>query len=146
MPQSGILFGMQTSATFRLLGDAELTAAAVTERLSLQPTRALEVGEPVSRWSVRTRDSSAWLLTSNSGAESGVELSTQLTRLLLVLEPVTSLLCDLVDDGYWANWFCYIASHAAEHAAELDRQLLQRLLQLPGDLWLDVSGEDPDDE
>jgi hypothetical protein len=47
-----------------------------------------------------------------------------------------------IHEGYQANWFCYLASHATEHAAELDRQLLQRLLALPGNLWLDVSGDD----
>jgi hypothetical protein len=47
---------------------------------------------------------------------------------------------------YQANWFCHLASHATEHAADLDRQLLQRLLALPGDLWLDLCGDDIDDE
>jgi hypothetical protein len=31
-----------------------------------------------------------------------------------------------------------------EHAAELDRQTMQRVLALPGDLWLDVCGDDFD--
>ncbi|MET8042466.1 DUF4279 domain-containing protein [Micromonospora sp. NPDC005215] len=137
---------MQTTATFRLWGSAGLTAAAVTQRLGLQPTTALESGTPVSRRSTRTRDSSLWLLNSSPGMESDVELATQLNRLLTALEPVTHLLWDLVQTGYEANWFCYIASHATEHAAELDRPLLQRLLALPGDLWLDVSGDDTDDE
>jgi hypothetical protein len=61
-------------------------------------------------------------------------------------EPHAEQLWNLVHAGYQANWFCYLASHATEHAAELDRQLLQRLLALPGDLWLDVSGEDVDDD
>lgn len=56
----------------------------------------------------------------------------------------TALLWELVRAGYGANWFCYIASHATEHAAELDRQTLQRLLALPGDIWLDVCGDDAD--
>ena len=33
---------MQTTATFRLFGDLRLTAAAVTRRLGIQPTRAME--------------------------------------------------------------------------------------------------------
>ena len=137
---------METSATFRLFGDARLTAAAVTRRLGIQPTRALEAGDRVGRRPGATRDSSAWLLTASPGIEAGTELSGQLHRLLAALEPVTAPLWDLVRDGYEANWFCYVASHAAEHAAELDRQTLQRLLALPGDLWLDVSGDGADDE
>src|SRR5262249_13369562 len=125
---------------------AELTAGAVTQMLGLLPTRALEAGRPVSRLSARKWDSSVWLLSSSSEIESGVELATQLTRLLVILEPVTPLLVDLVEAGYEANWFCYVASHAVEHAVELDRQLLHRLLALPGELWLDVSGDGTDDE
>ncbi len=136
---------METRATFRLFGQAGLTAAAVTRRLSIQPTRALEAGDPISSRSAKVRDSSAWLLTSSSSIEVGTELSEQLHRLLAILEPVTTPIWDLVHEGYEANWFCYIASHAAEHAAELDRTTLQRLLALPGDLWLDVCGDGTDD-
>jgi hypothetical protein len=71
-----------------------------------------------------------------------VELAEHLHRLLDVLEPAAAELGRLVDDGYWANWFCHVESHAAEHAVELDRATLTRLLRLPGDLWLDVSAED----
>ena len=136
---------METTATFRLFGDARRTAAAVTRRLGIQPTRALEAGDPVGR-SGATRDSSAWLLTSSPGIEAGIELAEQLHRLLAVLEPVTAPLWEMVRAGYEADWFCYIASHATEHAAELDRQTVQRLLALPGDLWLDVCGDGFDDE
>jgi hypothetical protein len=137
---------VETSATFRLFGDARLTAGAVTRRLGIQPTRALEAGDRVGRRPGATRDSSAWLLTSSPGIEAGTGLAGQLHRLLAVLEPVAVPLWDLVRDGYEANWFCYIASHATEHAVELDRQTLQRLLALPGDLWLDVTGDGVDDE
>jgi len=132
---------VQTTATFRLFGDATLTADAVTRRLGILPSRAFEVGDRISRRSQATGDSSAWLLTSSPGVEEGTELAEHLHRLLDDLEPVTAQLRDLVHAGYKANWFCYIASHAAEHAAELDRQTLQRLLALPGDLWLDVCGQ-----
>jgi hypothetical protein len=132
---------VQTTATFRLFGDATLTADAVTRRLGILPSRAFEVGDRISRRSQATSDSSAWLLTSSPGVEDGAELAGHLHRLLDDLEPVTAQLWDLVHAGYKANWFCYIASHAAEHAAELDRQTLQRLLALPGDLWLDVCGQ-----
>lgn len=86
-----------------------------------------------------------WLLSSSAGIESGTELTEHLHRLLAILEPVTALLWELVQDGYEANWLCYIASHATEHAAELDRRTLQRVLSLPGDLWLDVCGDGTDD-
>jgi Domain of unknown function (DUF4279) len=135
---------VETRATFRLSGDARLTAAAVTRRLAIQPTRAFEAGDPVSSHSARTRDTSIWLLSSSPGIEAGTELTEHLHRLLAVLEPVTVALWELVHAGYEANWFCYIASHATEHAAELDRPTLQRLLALPGDLWLDVCGDGTD--
>jgi hypothetical protein len=133
--------GMQSTATFRLLGDGALTAAAVTHRLGLQPTRAFEAGTPVGRRSVGTRDSSLWLLASSPHIESDIELAEQLHRLLSILEPVADALWDLARAGYQANWLCRVESHATEHAVELDRHTLQRLLALPGDLWLDVSGD-----
>lgn len=136
---------METRATYRLFGDATLTAAAVTRRLGIQPTRALEAGDRVGRRDT-TRAASAWLLSSGPGAEPGTELADQLRRLLALLEPVTAQLWELARAGYEANWFCYIASHATEHAAELDRPTMQRLLALPGDLWLDVCGDDFDDD
>ena len=133
---------METRATFRQSGDATLTAASVTRRLGIQPTRVFETGDPVSSRSAKTRDSSLWLLTSSPGIETGTELAEHLHRLLAELEPVTAPLWELVRAGYDANWFCYIASHATEHAAVLDRQTMQRVLVLPGDLWLDISGDD----
>jgi hypothetical protein len=137
---------VETTATFRLFGDATLTAAAVSRQLGIQPTRWHEAGDRVSPRSHATSDYSAWLLCSSSDIEAGTELTEQLHRLLGVLEPVTGQLWDLVHAGYKASWFCFIASHSTEHAAELDRQTLQRLLALPGDLWLDTCGDDTDRE
>jgi hypothetical protein len=122
---------METMATFRLRGGSGLTADAVTARLGLQPTGSGE---------------SVWQLSSSAKSETGVELATQLRRLLAILEPVTEQLWDLTRQGYEANWFCYLASHATEHAAELDRELLLRLVALPGDLWLDACGDGVDAE
>jgi hypothetical protein len=130
-----------TTATFRLFGSSTLTAATVTRRLGIQPTRAFEPGDPVSSRSAKTRDRSLWLLDSSPGTQADTELTEHLHRLLAILEPVTAPLWELVRGGYDANWFCYIASNAAEHAAELDRQTLHRILALPGDLWLDVCGD-----
>jgi hypothetical protein len=132
---------VETRATFRLFGDATLTAAAVTRRLGIEPTRALEAGVRAGRRPDAIRDSSAWLLSSSPRIEPGTELARQLHRLLAILEPVTASLWDLVRAGYEANWFCYVASHPTEHAAELDRQTMQRLFAFPGDLWLDVCGD-----
>jgi uncharacterized protein DUF4279 len=137
---------METTGAFRLSGDAGLTAAAVTHRLGIRPTRSFEAGAPVSSRSTGTHATSLWLLSSSSGIEDGTELTEQLHRLLAILEPVSAPLWELVHEGYEANWFCYIASHAAEHAAELDRTTLRRLLALPGDLWLDVCGDGTDEE
>jgi hypothetical protein len=101
---------VQTTATFRLIRDATLTAEAVTRRLGILPSRKFEVGERVSRRSQVTRSSSAWLLSSSSGIDDSTELAEHLHRLLDDLEPVTAQLWDLVHAGYEANWFCYIAS------------------------------------
>jgi Domain of unknown function (DUF4279) len=135
---------VQTKATFRLGGrDAALTAAAVTQRLGLQPSQAFEAGTSARR-SPHTRDYSLWLLSSSQQIERDVDLSEQLSRLLAVLEPVATPLWELVGAGYEANWYCWVASRATEHAVKLDRVVLQRLLALPGDLWLDVCGDEPD--
>ena len=133
---------METRATFRLFGTATLTAAAVTARLGIQPTGAFEAGDPVSSRSAATRDGSLWLLSSSLRIETGTELDTQLHRLLAILEPAAQALWELSHAGYDANWYCYVASHATEHAAELDRPTMRRILALPGDLWLDVTGDD----
>jgi hypothetical protein len=132
---------METRAAFRLIGRPGLTAAAVTQQLGLQPSKALEAGVPVSSRSSRTRELSLWLLNSSPQIEAGGDPAEHLRRLLAVLEPVTGPLWDLARAGYEANWYCWVASHATEHAVELDRPTLQRLLVLPGDLWLDVTGD-----
>ena len=143
-PQSPTLTSVETQATFRLRGHAGLTAAAITRRLGIQPTRAHEAGDPVSSRSAQTRDSSLWLLAASPEIQTGTELGEHLRQLLVILEPVTGPLWELANQGYDANWYCQIASHAAEHAAELGRTTLQRLLALPGDLWLDVCGDGTD--
>jgi hypothetical protein len=141
-PACSMLAGMETRAAFRLIGQPGLTAAAVTQQLGMQPSEALEAGAPVSSRSSRTRELSLWLLNSGPEIEADSDPAEHLRRLLTVLEPVTGQLWQLVRAGYEANWYCWVASHATEHAVELDRPTLQRLLVLPGDLWLDVSGDD----
>lgn len=133
---------METSATFRLWGNADLTAEEVTRRLGVPPTRAFEAGTPVIPRSTATTDHSLWSLASAPHVQAGVELDQQLRRLLVVLEPVADRLWERASDGYEADWYCWIASHATEHAAELDRNTLRRILALPGDLWLDVCSDD----
>jgi hypothetical protein len=66
------------------------------------------------------------------------------SRLLAILEPRAAGLWELTASGYDANWYCWVESHATEHAVEINRQLMTRLLALPGDLWLDVCGDDED--
>jgi Domain of unknown function (DUF4279) len=121
--------------------EAGLTAHAVTQKLGLQPTTAGEAGAPVAKRTRAVRETSFWALSSAAEIENDVELGEQLQRLLEALEPATTELWELVNAGYHANWFCYVASHAAEHAVEVDRQLMRRLLELPDDLWLDVCSD-----
>lgn len=101
-----------TTAAFRLSGNATLTAAAVTQRLGIEPTCAFETGAPVSSRSTAIRHGSLWLLASSPAAETGTELAGHLDRLLVILEPAAAALWELVRVGYDANWLCYIASHA----------------------------------
>lgn len=133
---------VRTTASFRLFGDDRLTAEDVTMRLGIEPSRSFEAGTPVSSRSTSLRASSGWLLKSSPEIEEGVELEEQLRRLLTILEPHGAQLWALVQQGYRADWFCYVASNPPEHAAELGRELLFRLLRLPGDLLLDICGED----
>jgi hypothetical protein len=98
----------------------------------------------VSSRSASLRDSSLWLLNSSPEVETGADASEHVRRLLAVLEPVAEHLWELASEGYSANWYCWIASHATEHAAVFDRPTLQRVLALPGDLWLDVCGDGHD--
>ncbi|MCR6489035.1 DUF4279 domain-containing protein [Amycolatopsis sp. OK19-0408] len=113
---------MRTAATFRLHGPP----AEVTRRLGVRPSTATD---------------SLWCLTS---PPSDSELAVHLTRLLDVLEPHRAALWELAEAGHPADWFCLVASHATEHAVELDRRLLGRLLTLPGELLLDVCGDERD--
>ncbi|MGH3397810.1 MAG: DUF4279 domain-containing protein [Streptosporangiaceae bacterium] len=135
---------METRATFRLTGPGSLTAARVTERLGVPPSRMQEAGALVSRRSTARRETSVWLLNSSPDIETDTGLAEQLGRLLDRLEPISAAIWELVHEGYEADWYCWIASHATEHAAILDRALLRRFLALPGDLWLDVCGDDMD--
>jgi hypothetical protein len=72
--------------------------------------------------------------------EADTEITWHLHRLLAALEPATAALWELARSGYDAKWLCRIGSHAAE----LDRDTIHRILALPGDLWLDVHGDDAD--
>jgi len=94
---------VQATATFRLFGDATLTAEAVTRRLGILPRRALEVGDRIGRRSHAARDSAAGLLTSSPGIQDGTELAGHRHRLLDDLEPVAAQLRDLVHAGYKAD-------------------------------------------
>jgi hypothetical protein len=104
-----------------------------------------EAGALVSGRSTVRRKSSLWRLNASDHIESGTELADQLGRLLDRLEPVSGAIWDLVREGYEADWYCWIASHATEHAVILDRVTSQRLLALPGELWLDVCGDGTDE-
>ncbi|MFG1644416.1 DUF4279 domain-containing protein [Amycolatopsis sp. NPDC049252] len=131
---------MWTGATFRLAGDHGGSAAAVTRLLGLKPSHEFEAGDRVGRRSGAVRRGSLWLLSSD--LPPGGELADHLHRLLDRLEPKADALWQLTGQGYVADWFCLAASHATEHAIELDRPLLRRLLAIPGDLLLDVMGDD----
>ena len=94
---------METTAAFRLSGNATLTAAAVTRRLGIQPTSAFEAGDPVNSRSAATRQGSLWVLASSPGIETGTEIAGHLHRPLAVLELATAALWELAHAGYDAN-------------------------------------------
>ena len=131
---------VRTGATFRLSGDHGGSAESATRLLGLEPSHAFEVGDRVGRSSRTVRRTSLWLLSSNLPSDG--ELADHLHWLLDRLEPKAATLWQLVGQGYVADWFCLAASLATEHAVALDRPLLGRLLALPGDLLLDVMGDD----
>lgn len=134
---------MRTLATYRLFGTDGRSAAHVTKRLGLQATVAHGVGDALgARPRAHRAAVASWHLQSASKPEEGVELAQALTRVLDQLEPVGAVLHQLVEQGYSASWFCYVGSHALEHAVELDRRTLRRLVELPGDLLLDLYDED----
>jgi hypothetical protein len=114
----------------------------VTHRLGIQPTLEIGAGVHVGRRSAAVRREALWTLSSGPDIEEGVEIADQLDRLLAVLEPRAAALWELIEAGYEANWYCWVESHATEHAVEIDRQLMERILALPGDLWLDVCGDE----
>lgn len=133
-------------ATYRIFGPSGGSAAEITRRLGISPTRSAEAGTPVGRRSPqRIRTQSIWQLSSSEDPTDGVELAQSLQKVLDQLTPVAPELWNLMHDGYEADWFCYVGSFAVEHAVELDRDTLTRVLALPGELLLDVYGKEPDE-
>ena len=59
--------------------------------------------------------------------------------------PAALALRGLTQDGYQADWFCYVGSYATEHTAELGRDILAHTLELPGELLLDIYSDQPDE-
>jgi hypothetical protein len=135
---------METMATYRISGTtAGLTAGRVTETLGLSPSKSWELGDrPMPRSPISPE--SRWFLSSSNEPEPDVELSTQFERVLASLAPRRKELWQLVEDGYRMDWFCYVGSHALEHAVRMDRRLLEQLLEVPGEVLLDVCGDEPD--
>lgn len=121
------------------------TGAEVSARVGVAASRVSEAGDEVSSRSTGVRERALWVLSSAQEPQDGVELAESLQVVLTHLEPVASLLWKLVREGYEADWFCLVGSHACEHAVELDRDLLARLLTLPGQLLLDVYADDDDE-
>jgi len=68
-----------------------------------------------------------------------------LKRVLDQLLPAALALRGLTQDGYQADWFCYVGSYATEHTAELGRDILAHTLELPGELLLDIYSDQPDE-
>lgn len=121
-------------ATFQL--SVAGSAAAATARIGLQPDSVRE------HTNADGKRGTCWGVSNSPSPVEGTELSTHLVALLDRLEPVAPALGAEVEAGAHATWFCYLGSRALEHAAELDRGLLRRLTDLPGDLLLDVYGDD----
>jgi hypothetical protein len=119
-----------------------MSAAFVTQKLGIKPTAAIEarnrLGRPESMWSLGTRPE------VHDEAELGSQVVPQLANLLAVLEPHADVLRELTDMGYRATWECQVESQTTHAVVDIDRQLLARLLALPGDLRLDVRGNDKD--
>ena len=129
---------VHSRATFRLIGDSgALSAALVTQKLGIEPTRALEARNRLGR------PESMWFLTTRPQVQDEWEVTSQLASLLALLEPRADVLHELADMGYRATWECHIESHYTPAVVEIDRQLMARLLDLSGDLRVYVSGAAP---
>ncbi|MBX9246399.1 hypothetical protein ICW40_16515 [Actinotalea ferrariae] len=131
-------------ATFRLYGPGPLSVT-LAEVLESTPAPAPRTDHRAARLGEQALDRRWSVCSSASGVAEEVELQEALGRVLDRLEPHAAELWRLVDDGYWANWSCYVGSHATEHTVEMGRPLMGRILQLPGDLWLDVYDDYPDE-
>lgn len=131
----------ETGASLRIRTQ-EGTAQRVTEVLGIEPSRSFEIGDVLGRVSPRTAAHAMWCLESPIDQRP---LAVHLGVLCDQLEPVATLLHQLVADGYVMDWFCFVDS-GSQGSVEIDHALLQRLAALPADLVLDLYGEDDDGE
>jgi hypothetical protein len=97
------------------------------------------------RWPDKVRKHAMWSISSSGSPEVGVEIYEQLHKLLDIIQPHADTLWSLANDGATCMICCYLGSAAYEHMAIIDRGTMNRLLLVPGDLWLDVYGEEPED-
>lgn len=107
---------VHTRATFRLIGDSgALSAAPVTQKLGIEPTRAIEARNRLGR------PESMWFLTTRPQIQDEWKVASQLASLLAILEPHADMLRELADMGYRATWECHIESHYTPAVVEIDR-------------------------
>jgi len=112
-----------------------VSAAAVTQRLGIEPTHAHEAGE-TRRNGLRFRHAMWSLSTKPDGAGP---LSEHLARLLNRIEPKRAVLTEMAAEGFDMDWFCFV-SVEGNGGVVLEAGLLQRLAALPIDLDLDIYG------
>ena len=131
----------QFQASFRIYSQTH-TAAEVTLRLGLTPSRSHEAGDQIrSRNPVpRYWDGSMWSLSSRR--DQSEPLEQHLAEVLDQLAGKEGVLTELAA-SYEMDWFCLVGAEGSQGSVELSRAVLARLVTLPGDLILDlyVSGE-----
>jgi hypothetical protein len=111
------------------------SAAAITERLGIEPTNAVEQGQRPRPTAKRVASMSQWSLET---VEREGDLAEHLVELLDRVEPVRDRLVALVGNGYQLDWWCSVESIDTERAIELYPELLARLSAFPWPLLIDA--------
>jgi hypothetical protein len=124
-----------SKASFRVFSSS-LTAAEITTRLELTPTRSHEAGDPVSlrRLNAPVRHKAGWLL--ESGLNASEPMDRHLSALLEQLEPKLDRLQALAS-ACRMDFFCGFSSRTGQGGFTLEPELLARLALIPG-LGLDL--------
>ncbi|HEX5994416.1 MAG TPA: DUF4279 domain-containing protein [Jiangellales bacterium] len=115
-----------------------MSAAAVTERLGIEPTYSHEAGDTFGPRGEQRRGQAMWSLSTRDDGPG--RLDEHLDRLLDRIEPKRPIIEDLAREGHQMDWFCCVRVDGGQGGVVLSVDLLQRLAALPIELALDIYG------